>query len=679
MFTFINSYILYLLIAAVIPVLIHLFNRQRSKRIVFSSIRFLKLLEKKRLKNIKLYQYLLIFIRTLFLLFLIISFARPTFTGKVDILGDTTPTTTIIIIDNGINMHSFDSMGNRFIRAREQLKNILNQLDPNDQKFILTSDEPQKLISDFNEIDNLKSTYSKGSWNDVFAKAKVLFNEYLTYNKELFIISDFQFNYNNFREYLSDFKNVRIYLIKIGNQPIHNIKIDTVVMRSHLLEKNKNINIEIVIQSLSQTKETEIDLDLFINDQRVAHKKIAIDPSKKAITDLNFQSKLSGTHSGYVEISDDDLLPDNRYYFNFNIPEKIEVLFIDNSPSFYLENALQAIHENTNVSIKKVTYESWAKYNLNQFHTIYLSNAVTLQPSLRNRIKTFLDQNGSIIISPGIQTIPTEFNNSFKKLNPEIKLLELKYSHNSNDYFTFKKLNFNHPLFTGLFRKSNPDITEPFFYRYFKIYPSGKGESIISFNNNDPFLFKYKLETGSIYLLTSYIDEQWTDMQYKGIFSPLLLRLFYLAGSTATQMNKPVKMGEENIVILNQIENKKEYFLESPNGEVNRIVPETEEHNLIFKLKHFYIPGQYLLFTEKPKFAIISANISSNSINLPFVDVYQLTKTIPYLKIFSENQNFYSDIYEARTGKELWKIFILFALLCLFIELFLVKKIEGKI
>ena len=55
-----------------------------------------------------------------------------------------------------------------------------------------------------------------------------------------------------------------------------------------------------------------------------------------------------------------------------------------------------------------------------------------------------------------------------------------------------------------------------------------------------------------------------------------------------------------------------------------------------------------------------------------------IKEKIPLLRIYEEKQKFDSDIYEARIGKELWKVFILLVMACLFIEFILIKKIEGK-
>ena len=66
------------------------------------------MLERQRLKRLKLYQYLLILVRTLLILFLVLAFARPTLTLQLNMLGDSAQTTAVILLDNGIHMHRYD-------------------------------------------------------------------------------------------------------------------------------------------------------------------------------------------------------------------------------------------------------------------------------------------------------------------------------------------------------------------------------------------------------------------------------------------------------------------------------------------------------------------------------------------------------------------------------------------
>ena len=76
--TFLNSVMLFALLAASIPIIIHLITRRKAKTILFSSLRFLKILENEQIKRLKIKQILLLIIRILIILFIILAFARPT-------------------------------------------------------------------------------------------------------------------------------------------------------------------------------------------------------------------------------------------------------------------------------------------------------------------------------------------------------------------------------------------------------------------------------------------------------------------------------------------------------------------------------------------------------------------------------------------------------------------------
>ena len=65
------------LVTLAIPIIIHLFNFRKSKKIYFSSTRFLTNIKKSTSQKLKLKHYLILFSRLLFLLFLVLAFAQP--------------------------------------------------------------------------------------------------------------------------------------------------------------------------------------------------------------------------------------------------------------------------------------------------------------------------------------------------------------------------------------------------------------------------------------------------------------------------------------------------------------------------------------------------------------------------------------------------------------------------
>ncbi len=105
---FLNPSILLGLLAASIPILIHLLNFRKLQKVEFSTLSFLKELQKSKIKKIKIKQWLLLLLRVLIIVFLVLAFARPTL-ENVSIAGatSTAKSSSVFIIDNSFSMNLY--------------------------------------------------------------------------------------------------------------------------------------------------------------------------------------------------------------------------------------------------------------------------------------------------------------------------------------------------------------------------------------------------------------------------------------------------------------------------------------------------------------------------------------------------------------------------------------------
>ena len=78
MLSFVNTAVLLGLLGIGLPILIHLFARQKLRRIEFSSTAFLKAIQNQTMRRMKLRQILLLVLRCLAVCLLVVAFARPT-------------------------------------------------------------------------------------------------------------------------------------------------------------------------------------------------------------------------------------------------------------------------------------------------------------------------------------------------------------------------------------------------------------------------------------------------------------------------------------------------------------------------------------------------------------------------------------------------------------------------
>ena len=123
---FLNSIILAGLLAALAPVVIHLLNRQKVRTVEFSSLIFLRDLQKTKMRRLKLRQWLLLIIRTLIVVLAVLAFARPTIKGDAfSVLGAHAKTSIVFLTDQSASMHARTADGSAAERAaRRRLSSI---------------------------------------------------------------------------------------------------------------------------------------------------------------------------------------------------------------------------------------------------------------------------------------------------------------------------------------------------------------------------------------------------------------------------------------------------------------------------------------------------------------------------------------------------------------------------
>ncbi|MDA0875164.1 MAG: BatA domain-containing protein, partial [Bacteroidetes bacterium] len=135
--TFLNPLFLLGLAAAAIPLIIHLFNFRRPKRVNFSSLAFLHELRKSTMQRVRVKQWLLLALRTLAIASLVLAFARPTMTGPLAArLGGAGRTTAAVVLDRSASMTLRDGGGAYIDQARSLVEGLVGQMESGDEVLL---------------------------------------------------------------------------------------------------------------------------------------------------------------------------------------------------------------------------------------------------------------------------------------------------------------------------------------------------------------------------------------------------------------------------------------------------------------------------------------------------------------------------------------------------------------
>ena len=131
--TFVYPNILWGLLAASLPLIIHLISLRSTKTLEFSSIRHIKALESKTIKKLKIMQWILIALRMGIICTLIIMFSGPIQVNDSSWIPSEKESEAVIIIDNSASMSVTIDRDSFLDDVKSQIPKILSSFEQNSQ------------------------------------------------------------------------------------------------------------------------------------------------------------------------------------------------------------------------------------------------------------------------------------------------------------------------------------------------------------------------------------------------------------------------------------------------------------------------------------------------------------------------------------------------------------------
>ena len=693
---FLNPTILFGLLAASIPVILHFLNLRKIKKIEFSTLSFLKELQKTKIRRIKFKQWLLLALRILIILFLVASFARPTLeSSTVGGTASAAKTTAVFILDNSFSMALVTERGSYFNQAKQVIKSLLSEFNQGDEVILITTSSPARKIVSTNNLDFIKkqlneieiSYVSRNLEESILISNRVL-SESQNFNKEIYVLSDFQKSMihqsdDNIENITQIFNaDVKLYTFFFGGKDVNNLAVTDLSVNNQIFELNKLLSFTVKVADHTRIASTNTVISLFIKGVKNAQQ--SYDIKKGETKSLNFETTLK--HFGLVEIvaelEDDEILQDNLRYTYLNVPEEITVLMIYdiNRDTKFVETALTSSSE-SNIKITKVESTRLNSVNLNIYDCVFLIGSENIISE--KRLSEFVESGGSMILMPGSNSTKSNLNKLFAQLNIP-SLGEKISSPNSESINSFEQVDFKHPIFNNLFEKNiKPEIESPKIFSYFKTSTKGKGKSIITLQDNSAFLSEYKFGNGKILFYNTAPALSWSDLPLKGIFAPIINRsVNYLVSGNDDTEN--YLSGDE--ISLNISKSRlPQIKVEKPDKSFEVINIDTLDIKNYLSYLNTDIIGIYKFYSGEDFIGAAAVNTNGKESNLELLtknefDDYLDKNGFMGIHIKLDAESDYKDqIYKARFGSELWQLFLLIVLILALVEMFVARSAKKDL
>jgi hypothetical protein len=632
--------ILYFLFLLIVPILVHLFQFRRFKKEFFTNVQFLAALSVQTRKSSKIKKWLLLSCRLLLLSCIVIGFAQPFFAAKDK---ENASNEMYIILDNSFSMQAKGKKGELLKRAVQEL---LEDTPENTTFSLLTNSEnfwDTDIKSIRSSLQNLKYSASPFQLDPILTKIKA---HKSAFKKDIVIITD-GVGLNEKQLKKRDKNDIPYFIIPKAEQK-NNTSIDSVYI-NEITDDFYDISVEL---SHYGTDFKAVPIAIYNQNKLVAKTAVNFETKKKSI---NFTIPKQPFH-GFVSITDSGLAYDNTLYFTISKIKKTNIISIGEPEKsnflsrIYTDNEFNFV----NSTIRLLDYNSIEKQDL-----ILLNELDDIPQALQTTLRSFVEKGGSLVVIPSEKDTPTNLSQFLGNFGS----IQFKPFEQVEKRIT--KINFNHPLFKAVFENRITNFQYPKTNGSFTI--SNSNAAALYNDDQSTFLTALPNALSTVYVFSAPINTANSNFQQ----SPLIVPTFYkMAMNNQPKGINAFTIGNTNPFLVDVALSKDAVLTVTNSAE--SFIPIQRIINDKVKLTFNDYPqeaGNYGIYNQKELLENISFNYDRTESDLSAVNENALSE----YKIIDSVANVFDTLQTNRLDNQIWKWFVIFALLFLVTEMAIIR------
>jgi hypothetical protein len=331
---FLNLAFLVGLVAAAVPIVIHLLNRRRVKRVKFSSLEFLDEVNKQRMRRINLRRILILILRTLAVLAVVVAFARPTLRSGFLFAGSV-PKNVVVCLDASFSMGVAMETGTAFDAAKKIAGDIVDEAGNSDAiNVVVFGKHAEALLEQGtrnqgvvrSSIDRVALSNETTSIRAGIDRALELIAKSDVEGGEIYVVSDFRASDDSsFVDEAALPQNVRVYFIPVYDEDIDNVSIDKVGVPRKLLRPGEVVKVSVTATNHARQTPASVPLEIVVEGDRKAEQVLELAPSGTQTVSFPLSIAEPGRYHGRVAKNRDRLPVDDDRFFLIEVSNTIPV------------------------------------------------------------------------------------------------------------------------------------------------------------------------------------------------------------------------------------------------------------------------------------------------------------------------------------------------------------------
>lgn len=518
-----NPLFLICLAAIAIPIVVHLFNFRRYKKVYFSNVERLTELTQETRKQSTLRQYLILALRILAIVFLVLAFAQPVIPLKNQQLKHGNAAVSVYL-DNSFSMDNTNSDGILLEAAKKKAREVAAAYGPSGQFQLMTNDADGNQFRWLNRDEYLEAVdavqISPASL-DIASVASRLY-DFLhsahVENMQVYLISDFQQSACPIDAYPND-TLIETTWVPIEGMDVNNLYIDSLAFNAPAFCQGGKVQVEVWVHNTGDRDVEEVPMKLFVNEQQRALASVNLPADGSMMVPLSFTIDAPGILNGRVELVDHPITFDDACHFSLNVAQRLSMLVIGGTT----ENVfLRRLFADDSLVHYQWMPESHIDYSqLTAHDLIVLDEPSQIASGLAQSLQEFVSHGGSLLVIPSAKGSVESYNTLLQDLAaPQLGGW-------SDQQQKVVQVHSDNPLYAGVFDGATEEMETPTIKGHYQLKSDSRtiAMPVMTLADGGNYLTMTPSKEGRLYLFATPLRDEYSDFPSQALFVPTLYNM----------------------------------------------------------------------------------------------------------------------------------------------------------
>ena len=666
---------LWALTAWAIPVIIHLFQLRRFKRIDFPNVRFLQEVTQQTRSRKKVRHWLVLLARLFALACLVFAFAQPYLKSSA---GTTAPgqRAVSLYLDDSWSMDGQNPNGRLLDQARSDAQQTVMAFGRTDRFQVLTNrmEGRQQMLLGRDEALAAVSQVDAGPYAKPVSQVMLRQREALSQSdlpgRQAFLFTDLQRTTTDVDAWTND-TTVRTVIVPLEASTTDNLSIDSAWFEGPVRRLGQPEALHVRVRNHAAGPVRDVPVRLAIDGRQRAMAAMTLEPGAMVDSVLHFYNNTPGDHSAALSIEDRPITFDNTYHIAWRTANKLNVMLVESdAPGDADIKAIfsgDSLYNFTVGSARQLDLGTLAKQDL-----VVLNGLPDIPSGLANALRSFTESGGSVALYPALNADAASYRNAFGLFGTGFGTLD-------TNAVKVARIDLEASFFRDVFSTMPANVDLPEVRARYHLSPPPAADALLRLQDGSAFLCAVQSAKGRAYFCASPLAPEGGNFARHALFVTSLLRMAELARPAGPLSHT---IGEEASISLDGVDLGGDAVphLRGPGGA--DIIPEvrrTLQGTSLVLHDADLQPGPYFVTDGNDTLEILALNPPRNEGDLAAYTADELREvlkekgltTISVLDM--KGGSMAASLSELDKGSKLWTWFIIAALVFLVLETALIR------